>query len=158
MMPASWQGWCLSKERSPCFARYFSYHRRAFWLAQVLHPKLSIASFLPITLEPGFCSCLDACCIGIRITSTLSQNARVLCAPDLGGFDSFSWSALPYSLFIGKPILDFSKFMLRNVSPVALPSESLSQYCGRDKGMPMGWSFNWVNIAARNEWKPRGAL
>jgi hypothetical protein len=39
--------------------------------------------------------------------STLSQNARVLCAPDLGGFDSFFWSALPYSLFIGKPILGF---------------------------------------------------
>ena len=37
----------------------------------------------------------------------LSQNVGVLCAPDLGGFDSFSCSALPYSLFIDKPILGF---------------------------------------------------
>jgi hypothetical protein len=113
------------------------------------------------TLELGFCSCLYARCIGITITSTSSQNARVLCAPNLGGFDSFSRAALPCSLFVDKPILGFfqvygSKRCPRKAS--GRSSESLSQYYGRDKGMLNGKSFNWANIATRNEWKPRDAL
>jgi hypothetical protein len=73
------------------------------------------------TLEPGFCSCLYARCIGITTTSTPSQYARVLCAPNLGGFDNFSRPVLPCSLFVDKPILGFFQVMVRNVVPGRLP-------------------------------------
>jgi hypothetical protein len=31
-------------------------------------------------------------------------------------------------------------------------------YCGRDKGMPNGWSFNWESMATRERGKPEDAL
>ena len=36
--------------------------------------------------------------------------------------------------------------------------EAYSGYCGRDKGMPKGWSFSWESMATREKGKPRDAL
>jgi hypothetical protein len=83
--------------------------------------------------------------IWVDLTSIISflwENTATIRIPQLRGFDPVRTSETYMSM------LSTHEFCSSTLSRVML------YYCGRDKGMPNGWSFNWESMTTRERESP----
>jgi hypothetical protein len=87
--------------------------------------------------------------IWVDLTSIISflwENTATIRIPQAREFDPVRTSETYMSM------LSTHEFCSSALSRVML------YHCGRDKGMPNGWSFNWKRLTTRERGKPRDAL